>query len=100
MAEERWALGTREMGVSFKHGQPPPTVAKLRIRREKTEGTVGGEDVEGKYEDQEMSVVSNERKAGRKMLKSRTRSARHHAPASFSFLFKIRAESVKEKQIV
>ena len=59
-------------------------------------GTVGGEGVEGKYEDREMSVVSNEQKAGRKMLKLRTRSARHHAPPPFTFLFKIRAECNKQ----
>ena len=54
------------------------------------------EDVEGKYEDEEMSVVSNEQKAGRKLLQLRRRSARHRAPASFAFLFKIRAECNKQ----
>lgn len=38
-----------------------------------------------------MSVGSNELEAGRKMITSRTRSARHHAPASFAFPLKIRA---------
>lgn len=70
-------------------GQPPSAVAKYKERRQ---GTVGGEDVKGKNEDQEMRVGSNEQEAGRKVITLRTRSARHHAPASFAFLFKIRAE--------
>ena len=50
----------------------------------------------GKDEDEEMSRVSNEQKAGRKMRKLITRSARHHAPTSPAFLSKIRAERNKQ----
>lgn len=52
--------------------------------------------MEGKYEDQEMAVVSNEQKAGRQMHQLRARSARHRAPASFAFLFEVRAGCDKQ----
>lgn len=55
--------------------------------------------MEGKSEDPEGSVVSSEQKAGRETLKLRLRSARRHAPASFAFLFRIRAECNKVTRV-
>lgn len=55
--------------------------------------------MEGKSEDPEGSVDSSEQKAGRETLKLRPRSAHCRAPASFAFLFRMRAECNKVTRV-